>query len=78
MCARRSLSTCQLVELKNGETYNGELVGCDNWMNIRCAPIQSHLALVLSPLVLSPLPAPARHAFLAMRARVLGIAACAA
>ena len=27
----------QLVELKNGETYNGELVSCDNWMNIRCA-----------------------------------------
>ena len=27
-----------LVELKNGETYNGELVSCDNWMNIRCAP----------------------------------------
>jgi len=23
-----------LVELKNGETYNGHLVGCDNWMNI--------------------------------------------
>ncbi|KOO23477.1 u6 snRNA-associated sm-like protein lsm4 [Chrysochromulina tobinii] len=23
-----------LVELKNGETYNGELVACDNWMNI--------------------------------------------
>ena len=25
-----------VVELKNGETYNGELVACDNWMNIRC------------------------------------------
>ena len=23
-----------LVELKNGETYNGHLVGCDSWMNI--------------------------------------------
>lgn len=23
-----------LVELKNGETYNGVLVSCDNWMNI--------------------------------------------
>ncbi|CAL4058710.1 unnamed protein product, partial [Meganyctiphanes norvegica] len=23
-----------LVELKNGETYNGNLVSCDNWMNI--------------------------------------------
>ncbi|KAJ3032914.1 hypothetical protein HDV00_006987, partial [Rhizophlyctis rosea] len=24
-----------LVELKNGETYNGHLEKCDNWMNIR-------------------------------------------
>ena len=24
----------QLVELKNGETYNGHLISCDNWMNI--------------------------------------------
>eukprot|EP00163_Fabomonas_tropica_P005176 TRINITY_DN1463_c0_g2_i1.p1 TRINITY_DN1463_c0_g2~~TRINITY_DN1463_c0_g2_i1.p1 ORF type:complete len:108 (-),score=21.35 TRINITY_DN1463_c0_g2_i1:363-686(-) len=23
-----------LVELKNGETYNGRLVSCDTWMNI--------------------------------------------
>jgi len=23
-----------LVELKNGETYNGHLTSCDNWMNI--------------------------------------------
>ncbi|MFH4983172.1 hypothetical protein AB6A40_009881 [Gnathostoma spinigerum] len=23
-----------LVELKNGETYNGHLVSCDAWMNI--------------------------------------------
>ena len=23
-----------LVELKNGETYNGHLISCDNWMNI--------------------------------------------
>ena len=30
-------SSAQLVELKNGETYNGELVSCDNWMNIRRA-----------------------------------------
>ena len=22
------------MELKNGETYNGHLVNCDNWMNI--------------------------------------------
>ncbi|GMP61313.1 hypothetical protein CsSME_00023824 [Camellia sinensis var. sinensis] len=24
----------QLVELKNGETYDGHLVNCDTWMNI--------------------------------------------
>jgi hypothetical protein len=24
----------QLVELKNGETYNGHMVQCDTWMNI--------------------------------------------
>lgn len=23
-----------LVELKNGETYNGHLQSCDNWMNV--------------------------------------------
>lgn len=23
-----------LVELKNGETYNGHLVNCDTWMNL--------------------------------------------
>ncbi|CAN0055778.1 unnamed protein product [Heterosigma akashiwo] len=23
-----------LVELKNGDTYNGRLVNCDSWMNI--------------------------------------------
>ena len=23
-----------VIELKNGETYNGHLVSCDNWMNI--------------------------------------------
>lgn len=28
------LGLLQLVELKNGETYNGHLVSCDNWMNI--------------------------------------------
>ena len=30
----RTLLFTQLVELKNGETYNGHLVSCDNWMNI--------------------------------------------
>lgn len=26
--------TRQLVELKNGETFNGHLVSCDNFMNV--------------------------------------------
>ncbi|KAG8363853.1 hypothetical protein BUALT_Bualt19G0065600 [Buddleja alternifolia] len=30
----RSFNLSQLVELKNGETYNGHLVNCDTWMNI--------------------------------------------
>lgn len=28
------VSPLQLVELKNGETFNGHLVNCDNFMNI--------------------------------------------
>lgn len=24
-----------MVELKNGETYNGHLVSCDTWMNLK-------------------------------------------
>ncbi len=28
------LCVVQLLELKNGETYNGHLVQCDSWMNI--------------------------------------------
>lgn len=23
-----------LIELKNGETYNGVLISCDSWMNV--------------------------------------------
>jgi U6 snRNA-associated Sm-like protein LSm4 len=30
-----------LVELKNGETYNGHLVSCDNWMNINLREVNS-------------------------------------
>ena len=30
----RTIFTTQLVELKNGETFNGHLVNCDNFMNI--------------------------------------------
>ncbi|KAK6188265.1 U6 snRNA-associated Sm-like protein LSm4 [Patella vulgata] len=31
---RTAVNHPMLVELKNGETYNGHLVNCDNWMNI--------------------------------------------
>jgi small nuclear ribonucleoprotein (snRNP)-like protein len=31
---QKMLFKMQLVELKNGETYNGHLVNCDTWMNI--------------------------------------------
>jgi U6 snRNA-associated Sm-like protein LSm4 len=31
---QKMLFEMQLVELKNGETYNGHLVNCDTWMNI--------------------------------------------
>jgi small nuclear ribonucleoprotein (snRNP)-like protein len=36
LCARLSLTSAraQLIELKNGDTYNGNLVNCDSWMNI--------------------------------------------
>ena len=33
--AERGLCRPQLVELKNGETYNGHMVQCDSWMNVR-------------------------------------------
>ena len=31
-----------MVELKNGETYNGHLVSCDNWMNINLREVSAH------------------------------------
>ncbi|KAL6515986.1 hypothetical protein OROGR_019291 [Orobanche gracilis] len=31
---RKWRESMPLVELKNGETYNGHLVNCDTWMNI--------------------------------------------
>lgn len=31
---RLTRGPAQLVELKNGETYNGHLQSCDNWMNL--------------------------------------------
>jgi small nuclear ribonucleoprotein (snRNP)-like protein len=29
-----------LVELKNGDTYNGRLVNCDSWMNINLKEVR--------------------------------------
>jgi hypothetical protein len=29
----------KLVELKNGETYNGHLDACDNWMNLNLTSV---------------------------------------
>ena len=37
-----------LVELKNGETYNGHLVSCDNWMNINLREVSAD-RIVASP-----------------------------
>ena len=37
-----------LVELKNGETYNGHLVSCDNWMNINLREVSAD-HIVASP-----------------------------
>lgn len=53
--ADSGLVSCQLVELKNGETYNGHLVSCDNWMNINlreviCTSRVSALCQSLRPL----------------------------
>lgn len=31
---RTAVGHPMLVELKNGETYNGHLVNCDTWMNL--------------------------------------------
>jgi U6 snRNA-associated Sm-like protein LSm4 len=28
------IRSTQLVELKNGETFNGHLIDCDNYMNV--------------------------------------------
>ena len=40
-----------LVELKNGETYNGHLVSCDNWMNINLREVSDdHNCLLLTVL----------------------------
>ena len=40
-----------LVELKNGDTYNGHLVNCDNWMNINLRDVICTSRVSLSSLV---------------------------
>ena len=59
-CAERA--TPQLVELKNGETYNGNLVSCDTWMNL-------HLREVICTSKVRQLPSPPSLSLLTAAAR---------
>lgn len=34
VCMHLSIPKTQLIELKNGETYNGHMLACDTWMNV--------------------------------------------
>ena len=34
LCLTVACVVVQLIELKNGDTYNGHMVNCDAWMNI--------------------------------------------
>eukprot|EP00771_Trimastix_marina_P004230 gnl/Trimastix_PCT/975.p1 GENE.gnl/Trimastix_PCT/975~~gnl/Trimastix_PCT/975.p1 ORF type:complete len:147 (+),score=9.92 gnl/Trimastix_PCT/975:86-526(+) len=36
---RTAIGRPMLVELKNGETYNGNLVNCDSWMNLNLSGV---------------------------------------
>lgn len=47
----------QLVELKNGETFNGHLVGCDNFMNLTLKEVYQTSAVRRPPVKLHALPA---------------------
>lgn len=38
-----------LVELKNGETLNGHLVNCDNWMNLTLKEVVQTSPVRFSP-----------------------------
>ena len=38
----------QLVELKNGETYNGHMVQCDSWMNVHLREVICTSKVVLA------------------------------
>ena len=39
----------QLVELKNGETFNGHLVACDNFMNLTLKEAYETSAVCVHP-----------------------------
>ena len=45
-------SYLQLVELKNGETYNGHLVNCDTWMNIHLREVICTSKVIIGCLLL--------------------------
>ena len=36
---RTAIGHPMLIELKNGDTYNGRLVSCDTWMNINLGDV---------------------------------------
>lgn len=42
-----------LVELKNGDTYNGRLVNCDSWMNINLKEVRRRHRLFVGGHVVS-------------------------
>lgn len=45
-----------LVELKNGETLNGHLVMCDNWMNLTLKEVVQTSPVRLLILCAKPIP----------------------
>ena len=58
MASPLSPSLPQLVELKNGETYNGTLESCDSWMNILLTQVicTSRVSHTPTPPILPPQP----------------------
>lgn len=60
--APRDSRLLQLVELKNGETYNGHLVSCDNWMNINLREVICTSRVRPDPAPGSRLGSPTLHA----------------
>ena len=50
----------QLVELKSGETYNGQLDKCDSWMNLNLTNVIC-TSRVREAAAAAPLPPPRAH-----------------